>query len=211
MTSLFASRIAKTSLAALCSLAVATLAGCGIGIPAADSTSSTYVGGLHGTVFGGPNPITGAALYLYATDTTGTTGYGAGATQIERTVTTASGQFKFPTAVTSAGGTPNCPAGSFVYMISEGGNTGANAANNNSVMLAALGPCVGFDNTRPILINELTTVVAAYTLANFMTVTGTPGPSTTTNAGVTTANSTPAFRSQHRRAFHQRCIPGLRE
>ena len=62
-------------------------------------------------------------------------------------------------------------------MVAEGGNTGAavNTANtnNNAVLLAALGPCTGFNNMRPILINELTTVISAYALSNFMSVTGT--------------------------------------
>src|SRR5580704_7612635 len=91
-------------------LCVTTLAGCGV---TSDLTSSlgadTAVQGLSGTVHGGPNPVSGATVTLYATKTTASPsssnnyGYGVAGQSLGSTTTDSNGNFSFssPTACPS--------------------------------------------------------------------------------------------------------------
>jgi len=156
-------------------LAVATLAGCGA---SNNFTSSglgpdTAVEGLGGTVHGGPNPIIGATITLYATTTVASPaagnayGYGQPGTVLGSTTTDGSGNF------TLTGAAAGCTAGQQAYIVAAGGHTGANSANSAALLMAALGPCSGISNSTQVFINEPTTIAAAYALSGFMTVTGT--------------------------------------
>jgi hypothetical protein len=86
------------------------------------------------------------------------------------TTTNSSGNFSFssPTA---------CPAGQQAYIVSAGGKTGTNSTNSAALLMAALGPCSslvegsGTGHTT-VIINEPTTIAAAYALSQFMTITG---------------------------------------
>lgn len=115
---------------------------------------------IHGKVMGGEQPIQGASIYYYAA---GTTGYASTNTPINSAVTTASdGSF------TLTGHYTACTAGQQMYIVSQGGNTGAGTNANQSTM-AALGDCANINSSTYILINEVTTIAAAYALAPFAT------------------------------------------
>jgi len=194
MTSLLSTqRFIRLSLAGGLALGLATLSGCGIGM-LDNSTSPIVSPAFTGKAMGGQMPIVGATVKVYATTSTG---YGMATPLQEATQkgastgqdTDAGGNFSF------AGGY-TCPAGQFVYLVSSGGNTGANAVNPNAVLVAALGRCEDlFVNTTggnydgpPIFVNELTTVAAAYALGNFSAVTGT-GAGTSVLIGAPATNN----------------------
>ena len=140
-----------------------------LGSLAATNAIDTPNGTIHGKILGGPNPVGFATLKLYATGNSSgaDVGYGGAGFLLNTTTTDANGNFTFP-----AGGNA-CPAGQYGYVMAMGGRTGSSAVNPNALLMAALGPCSTVTSSRVILINELTTIVAAYTLSNFMTVTGT--------------------------------------
>src|ERR1700679_2472118 len=114
------------------SSACLTLLGCGAGAP---SSSSLSGGQLRGSVHGGQQPITGAAIQLYAA---GTAGYGSsGKPLLTTSVTTdATGSF-------SITGDYTCPSStSQLYIVATGGNPGLARGTNNAAtaLMAALGP-----------------------------------------------------------------------
>ena len=158
----------RISLAVGLALGLATLSGCGIGNGAPATGFDTTIGHIQGTLHGGPNPINGAKVALYATgDSTGaSTGYGVG-TSLVSTTTDANGNFNF-----SSSGSYTCPANQYAYIVATGGKTGSNNANPNSVLMAAIGPCTSVSSSTFVIVNELTTVAAGYALSNFMNVTG---------------------------------------
>jgi hypothetical protein len=153
---------------------VATLAGC-----SADANftpgvmeSDTTVAALGGMVRGGPNPVSGAVVTLYATNSVASPGagnnygYGQPGTQLAQATTSSTGSFTF-----SSPGT--CTAGQQAYIVSSGGNTGANSANADALLMAAIGPCSSLTSSSFIIINEPSTIAAAYALGQFMTIGGT--------------------------------------
>jgi hypothetical protein len=117
--------------------------------------------GLHGSVYGGQSPISGASIRLYAA---GTTGYASTNTNVlsnTSLVSGSNGTFTF--------GSFTCTAGQQMYVAAVGGNPGS-GTNNNEVTVAALGDCatiIGSGYT--VQMNEVTTVAAAYALAPFAT------------------------------------------
>jgi len=132
------------------------------------------VQGLHGTVHGGPNPVIGAAVTLYATSTVASPtagnnyGYGQPGVALGSTTTNSSGDF------TLTGDAASCPAGQQAYIVASGGHTSSSTANSAALLMAALGPCgSGLTNTTPVIIDEPTTIAAAYALSGFMTLSGT--------------------------------------
>ncbi len=186
-------RIIQISLAGGLALGLATLSGCGIG-KLDNSNSPLVTPAFTGKTLGGQMPIVGATVKIYATTSNG---YGVATMLQEATQrgtsagqdTDAGGNFSF------AGGY-TCPAGQFVYVVSSGGNTGANAVNPNAVLVAALGRCEdlyvnttgGNYNGPTTYINELTTVAAAYALGNFSSVTGS-GAATSVLIGAPATNN----------------------
>ena len=165
-------------------LAVASiaLAGCGIGSQAgrtsaaAETTQAVAFGGI---LHGGPNPVIGSTVKLYATGTT----YGAGTFLAEAMNqstggatagydTDSSGHFAFNS-------TYNCPAKQFAYIVASGGNPGA-GTNTDAVLVAAIGRCEDLTTSTVIYMNELSTIAAAYALGHFSTVScGTVGTACT--------------------------------
>jgi len=138
--------------------------------------SDTAVAGLHGIVHGGPNPVIGATVTLYATTTENSPssgnnyGYGEAGTPLGTAQTGAGGAFSFSGTETA------CPNGQQAYIVSVGGHTGTNAANTAAVLMAAIGPCSGLTegaSGTTVIIDEPTTIAAAYALSGFMTVSGT--------------------------------------
>jgi streptogramin lyase len=147
------------------------LAGCGDVI----GNSGPLLGPLlSGVVFGGQQPIVGAQLSLYAA---GTSVYGAGATSLlSGTVTSdATGTFNIA-------GLYTCPSASAqVYLISTGGNAGS-GVNPKAVLMSALGSCGNLGTTSFVTLNEVSTVAAVYSLAQFMTPGSTAVGTSSTNA-----------------------------
>lgn len=121
-----------------------------------------------GTAHGGQQPISGAAVTLYAA---GSGGYGQGSALT-------------PTATTDANGawniSFNCPqAGTLIYAVVSGGDAGGGA--NSAIGLSALlGSCGQGTLPTNASIDEVTTVAAAYALNQFL---GADGRSPGTSAG----------------------------
>jgi len=164
--------------------ATVLLSGCGIGVRAVDTqpiSNTPFQGSISGVLHGGPNPVSGANVILWATQSNGYPSSsndtaGTASLQLATTTTNSSGAFSF------TAGSYTCPTGQFAYITATGGNQGA-GTNNQSVMMAALGSCSHFDNTTDenkinIFINEATTVAAAYALGNFMYVNDNGGAGT---------------------------------
>ena len=124
-------------------LCVTTLAGCGAttDLPSGLGADAS-VQGLSGTVHGGPNPVSGATVKLYATQTVAPTagnnyGYGHAGLCSVRPPRTAVATLRLPATETA------CPARQQAYIVSAGGKTGTNSANSAALLMAALGPCTG--------------------------------------------------------------------
>jgi hypothetical protein len=164
-------------------------------------TSSPSVGpansfALKGTVFGGTQPISGAAVYMYAASATG---YGTASTSLLTTgspgvtddgsgkgtgyVTTSStGSFTIKSDFT-------CPSpSSLIYLVARGGNPGFGGTNSAVAVATAVGACNTITSATTIRINELTTVAAVTALAPFANAAMTSVATSPTNvAGLTTA------------------------
>ncbi len=69
-------------------LGLAGLTGCGLGTSAPDAGMTSA--NLQGKLYGGPNPVVGATVTLYAT---ASNGYGGAATQLAQTTTDSHGSF----------------------------------------------------------------------------------------------------------------------
>jgi hypothetical protein len=129
---------------------------------------------------------------LYVTSTiaaptsTNSYGYGqapaTGTNVLGTTTTNSSGAFSF------TGDLTNCTTGQQAYIVASGGHTGSNANNTAAVLMAALGPCSSISNTTPVVVDEPTTIAAAYALSGFMTVTGN-GSSAVVNISAPTNNN----------------------
>jgi sugar lactone lactonase YvrE len=149
---------------------------------------------ITGSVHGGQSPIVGAHVYLLAANagvfTPNVSGYGNASLSLLKSV---SGQ----TTLDTSGGPTNgdyyvtsdsngnfaitgdytCVGGQQVYMYSLGGNPGLGSGSNAaSGLLAALGTCPGsvggnhiFSSGLYVVINEVSTVAAAYSFAGFAT------------------------------------------
>ena len=118
--------------------------------------------------------MTNATVTLYATTTAASPssannyGYGVAGNVLGTTTTDSSGKFSF------TGDAKNCPAGQQAYIVAAGGFTGSFSSQNSAALLmAALGPCSGLSDSTQVIIDEPTTIAAAYALSGFMTVTGT--------------------------------------
>lgn len=124
------------------------------------TTSSTVI---RGQVRAGTLPVSGAAVYLYAS---GSAGYGSAATLLNarrgsQILTGEDGSFE----VAAAEPCPNPASG--LYVVAQGGNPGA-GENQNLVFIAALGPCRSSIPADRITVNEVTTVASAYALNAFI-------------------------------------------
>jgi hypothetical protein len=163
------------------SLSTILLSGCAIQSTDGKSAPALIsLAGIQGKVYGGQQPIVGAAIQLYQA---GTSGYGAGATALiagQGVTTNASGQF-------SLTGQYQCTPGTQVYVVSTGGNPGA-GINNAATLMAGLGLCDNLSSSTYINMNEVTTVSSVWALAPFMNGVNIGAPSTNT-AGLAAAFS----------------------
>jgi hypothetical protein len=131
----------------------------GIAIPA--STGGTIVGNVHG----GQQPVSGSVVQLW---TVGAGGYQSAASPLGSSVkTNANGGFTL--------GSYTCPSNSYAYITAAGGDpqisSGAQTGSGNTAiaLMAALGPCntTNLNSATFIQINEVTTVAAAFAMAQF--------------------------------------------
>lgn len=163
------------------------LAGCGSSgagfspIPAVLSVS--------GSVYGAQQPISGAAIKLYAI---GTTEDGAESTPVlaKEVTTDASGRF-------TISGNYSCPsASSQLYVVALGGSLGSQT-NANAASMGLLGPCGALSSATNIHINEITTVASVSALAPFMNgyskIGFAPSNAATFSEALTTANQLANF------------------
>src|SRR5215813_7525012 len=121
--------------------------GSGGGPIAASSTGSV--------VFGGSQPVVGALVTLYEA---GTAGYGSEPLILASATSGAGGRFPSLSFTCSS-------AASELYIVADGGN-GGGGTNNKISLMAALGRCDSLPSF--VVINEVTTVVSTYALAQFM-------------------------------------------
>ena len=120
---------------------------------------------LAGSLSGGL-PISGASVQLYQA---GNTGYGSAANPLTITptggfsVATASdGSFTIPSGYTCS------PANTLLYLVAIGGTPrGLSSPNGQLGLMTALGPCSNLNSLVPLVVNEVTTVAAAWALAPF--------------------------------------------
>jgi hypothetical protein len=115
---------------------------------------------IHGSVFGGQQPIVGATVQIYQA---GATGYGQGASGLISgggVLSGSGGNF-------SITGLYTCTSGSQVYLVATGGNPGV-GTNNNAALIAGLGLCNNLTSSSFVQVNEVTTVATVWALAPFM-------------------------------------------
>lgn len=159
----------RLPVAACLALLVTTLvlSGCGASsFSTASRPSFLAMGKIQGRVHGGPQAIQGGTVNVYATQSNG---YGGSALSLApSTLTDNQGNFTLTPDVP-------CPAGQYAYVAIAAGNTGGNAPNSNSLLMAALGRCSDFYsgtvyNGSFVWVDEMTTIAAAYALGNFITI-----------------------------------------
>lgn len=169
------------------------IAGCGSGTSTSSqsSTSPTGPSGGSGLSFGGKVlagtlPMVGTSVQLYSA---GAVGDGQGSTALLSSALTTGnqGEFTVPSGY-------SCPAStSLLYIVASGGSPGAGTATNNAVVfLAAVGACGQVTASSQFVVNEVTTVAAAYALAQFAGSSASVGASATNAAGLQNAFATAA-------------------
>jgi hypothetical protein len=189
-----APRIARLCLLSIVGSLALAVTGCAnsvvpnVGSGSSSSGSGSTIGGsptarvtLGGRVYGGQQPITGAAMTLWAAGTSAS--YGTGATSIATTTTDSNGNFSF-----NNGGLSPCTTGQYLYITSVGGNPGA-GANQYAAEIAALpAPCSASTANTYVVVNEVTTVASVTALQQFMSIA--PGGSPAWTIGAPSANVT---------------------
>lgn len=134
----------------------------------ANAPGEIHGASIRGTLYGGEQPVVGAKVYLYAA---GTSGYNT----FSRSMLTTNGGYVTSTGTDghfSITGDYTCQTGDQVYLVATGGNPGLsdpNATNPALTLMAALGACSSLTPSTGVIINEVTTVAAAYALSGFMT------------------------------------------
>lgn len=132
----------------------------------------------------GALPMVGSSVQLYAA---GTTGNGsAPAPLLSSPVTTDS-----TGAFTIASSAP-CPySNSVLYLVARGGSAGATGTSNNtSVMTAMLGQCSALKSGTSVVVDEATTVAAAWAMAPFLAAGAQIGATATNSSGIELAAAT---------------------
>lgn len=154
------------------------LAGCAGSITSSTLPGSVSVYHFSGSVHGGQQPISGAAIGLYAASKAG---YSGGTSNILTSTVTTDAQGSF-----DVGTTFSCTAGQQMYLTATGGNPGA-GTNANAALLATLGDCANLGNIPFVSVNEVTTVGGVFALAPFMSSPTNVGTSSTNTAGLARA------------------------
>lgn len=176
--------LARTGCLLVGSGAALALAGCSLAGISAHPAPSTALH-LTGSAHGGQQPVSAAAIQLYAT---GSAGNASAATPLLTTpvLTDGNGAFNITAGYT-------CPSASAqVYIVATGGNPGlpGNAINPALTLVTALGDCGTLPSVPNVSINEITTVAAAYALAPFASSVTAIGASATNSSGLRNAMQT---------------------
>jgi len=181
MSSSFRISFLSISSLVLLSAFVFLLTGCTLATTAPDAPVPGAV--LQGKVYGGQQPVSGAHVYLMAATVSGigSAGYGLASTYLLNSSVITNNPLNFGidgggnyyVTTTSNGsysitGDYTCTANQQLYLYVIGGNPGS-GTNNAAAFLASLGSCSSLSSSTLILVNELTTVAAAYALAGFAT------------------------------------------
>lgn len=144
-----------------------------------DQPSSAAGAVIKGSVHGGQNPIVGAHVYLLAVNSSATSTYGgpgiaASSTNASASVlTSGAGSDSLGTYVTTDSngnftitGDYTCPSSyTHPYLYATGGNAGG-GSNSAISLVGAVSSC---DSSEFVIINEVSTVIAAYAFAGFTT------------------------------------------
>lgn len=135
---------------------------------------------IHGNVHGGANPIQQATISLMETQVGSTLNGGKASTYtsaakvLETQTSNKYGYFTFDSNWT-------CTPGQYAYMTVTGGQTVTGSTNNNVIQVGVIGSCVQLNaNVANINVDlsELSTVAAAYTLGNFISISPNDGSGT---------------------------------
>jgi hypothetical protein len=163
---------------------IQTSGSCGSSSSNATQTQNPAANNYPGVSFGGKamagkQPLIGAAVQLYAA---GTSGNGSSGTALLATALTtdSSGDFTVPANYL-------CPSSaSQIYVVARGGKPGVGATSTNSAatLLTALGPCNQIAASSQVVVNEVTTVAAAYALSQFLSAGANLGASATNATGL---------------------------
>jgi len=168
-------------IACLLLCASASLFGCGGGATPVAPVPVPVTIALAGHVMGGQHPIQKAQVQVYAA---GSTGNASSATVLGGPVfTAADGSFSFTSS------SPCASATGPLYIVASGGTAGLASGSSNPALLlmAALGPCDQFTSASGLVINEVTTVAAAWALAPFMGSAASIGAAASNTRGITNA------------------------
>jgi len=166
------------------------LSGCGDLMTVVATTtppaSVSYAGAsFGGKALAGQQPLIGASVEVYAAGIGGNGSSGV-ALLSSALSTDANGAF------TVAAGYL-CPLStSQIYVVARGGKPGAAAASANSAiaLIAVMGACNQVAASSQIVVNEVTTVAAAYALAQFLSSGANVGASSTNTVGLSNAFAT---------------------
>jgi len=153
-------------------LALSLFTGCSASFTMPEPSTGSLAG-LHGTVFGGQQPVAGSHVYVYAVGTggqrtsstsllTGSNGQTTADNLGNYYVTTdASGNFSVTDDYT-------CTSGQQIYLLATGGDSGA-GANSAISLMAGLGQCPATGTMASLVpsvnINEVSTIAMAYAFA----------------------------------------------
>lgn len=163
----------------LSSVALLLSACAGMPVPTTSGTDSAPGTVLHGSVYGGQNPIVGAHVYLYAINNAGYGGAGIAPSTTNASVsllqsaanTTEDTNGKYYVTTDKYGSfniTPDysCPSNyAHTYFYVSGGDPGLGYGANSAITLTA--PAEACDATANTYINEVSTIVTAYVFAGY--------------------------------------------
>ena len=180
MCSLRSTRLRGAPIACLLLAMVICLTGCG---GEAGNQASLVTITVSGRVLAGRQPLQSSQVQLYAA---GKTGNGSAAAPILSTAinTASDGSFTLTSGYQCASSTDP------LYLVASGGNPGLASGTNNGalvVLMAVLGPCSQLTSISGVVINEVTTVAAAWALAPFMLSAQNVGSSATNGQGIANA------------------------
>jgi len=167
------------------------LSGCGSSNSSVATTTPPPSGSYAGVSFGGKTlagkqPLIGAAVELYAA---GTGGNGSSGVALLSSALTTDANGAFTVAAGYL-----CPLStSQIYVVARGGKPGAAASANNAIaLIAVMGACNQVVASSQVVVNEVTTVAAAYGLAQFLSSGANVGASSTNTVGLANAVATAA-------------------
>ena len=140
-------------------------------------TQNYPVASFSGTVRAGALPMVGSSVQLYAA---GTSGNGSAPAPLLTSPLTTDSTGAFIVATSAP-----CPySNSVLYLVARGGSAGAvGSSNNAAVMTAVLGQCSALKSGAAVVVNEATTVAAAWAMAPFLSTGAQIGATATNSSG----------------------------